>query len=136
MTIVNRLPEIDQVQRRFHAFAERNGIPEAIGQKVKVVLDELLNNILSYAYRDKCQHSIEIGISLTGDQLAVQVVDDGIPFNPFEREAPDTNCSLEEREIGGLGIHLVRNVMDQVAYERRAGKNVVTVTKYLGPGTS
>jgi anti-sigma regulatory factor (Ser/Thr protein kinase) len=59
------------------------------------------------------------------------MVDDGLPFNPLGIEAPDTELGLEEREIGGLGIHLVRNMMDKVSYRRRIDKNVITVIEYL-----
>ena len=59
------------------------------------------------------------------------MVDDGIPFNPFGIETPDTELSLEERKIGGLGIHLVRKMMDRVSYRRRIDKNVISVLKFL-----
>jgi anti-sigma regulatory factor (Ser/Thr protein kinase) len=59
------------------------------------------------------------------------MVDDGIPFNPLGVETPDTDLPLEEREIGGLGIHLVRRMMDKVSYRRRIDKNVITVYEYL-----
>ncbi len=59
------------------------------------------------------------------------IADDGVPFNPLGAEAPDIDASLEEREIGGLGIHLVRSLMDDVSYQRRIGKNVMTLVKHL-----
>ncbi len=65
----------------------------------------------------------------------MSITDDGIPFNPFGVETPDTKLSLEEREIGGLGIHLVRKVMDKVSYQRRIDKNVVTLVKDIGTTT-
>ena len=59
------------------------------------------------------------------------ITDDGMPFNPLSAEAPDTDLSLEDREIGGLGIHLVRNLIDDVTYNRRIDKNVMTLVKDL-----
>ena len=74
-------------------------------------------------------HSIELRVEAGAGRLAVIVEDDGKPFNPFAMEAPDTELDIEERAIGGLGIHLVRNVMDHVAYQRRTDRNVVTLVK-------
>jgi anti-sigma regulatory factor (Ser/Thr protein kinase) len=61
----------------------------------------------------------------------VAIEDDGIPFNPLEKETPDTDLPLEERKIGGLGIHLVRNLMDKVSYQRRVDKNRLTLVKNI-----
>ena len=96
--------------------------------------DELLTNIISYAYRDDKEHEIGIKVELSSDRLKVSMVDDGIPFNPLGIEKPDTELPLEEREIGGLGIHLVRNMMDKVSYRRRIDKNVITAVEYLESG--
>jgi sigma-B regulation protein RsbU (phosphoserine phosphatase) len=95
------------------------------------VFDELLSNIISYAYQDDLEHDIEIKWELSGDRLTMMITDDGIPFNPFGSEAPDTSLSLEERDVGGLGVHLVKSVMDKVSYQRRIDKNVVTLTKRI-----
>ncbi len=75
--------------------------------------------------------SIEIKVELSADRLKVSMVDGGIPFNPLGVETPDMQLPLEEREIGGLGIHLVRNMMDKVSYRRRIDKNVITIVEYL-----
>ena len=99
-----------------------------------VVLDELLTNIISYAYLDDEKHDIGIKVELSADRLKMSMVDDGIPFNPLGLETPDTELSLEERKIGGLGIHLVRKMMDRVSYRRRIDKNVITVVEFLNAG--
>ena len=96
---------------------------------VDVVLDDLLNNIISYAYEGDEEHEINISMDLIGGRLAFTIEDDGKPFNPFQLEAPDTNLAIEERDIGGLGVHLIRNVMDEVSYHRRIDRNVVAVVK-------
>jgi anti-sigma regulatory factor (Ser/Thr protein kinase) len=67
-------------------------------------------------------------------RLTVTLTDDGPPFDPFGRAAPDTTLSVEERPIGGLGLHLVRELMDKVSYERRDGYNVVVLVKELAEG--
>ena len=96
-----------------------------------LVIDELLTNIISYAYPDDEHHEIGIKIELSANRLKVSMVDDGIPFNPLGLETPDTELSLEEREIGGLGIHIVRKMMDKVSYRRRIDKNVITAVEFL-----
>ena len=131
LTIPNHLSENSRVKKHFDTFAEDYGIPEKVRLKMNVVFDELLTNIISYAYQDNKEHDIGIKVELSADRLKVSMVDGGIPFNPLGLETPDTGLPLEEREIGGLGIHLVRNMMDKVSYRRRIDKNVITVVEYL-----
>ncbi len=131
--VKNRKSDISRVQQQFNAFAEENSIAKPDTRKVNVALDELLTNIASYAHPDGGEHDVEIGIELTDDRLTISIQDGGVPFNPFDAEPPDTTLSLEEREIGGLGIHLVPNLVDEADYERRLDKNVVTLIKRLAP---
>jgi sigma-B regulation protein RsbU (phosphoserine phosphatase) len=131
ITIKSRMPEIAAVNEKFEAFAEEFGIPATVAMKFNVIFDELLNNIVTYAYRDDDEHDIEVRMKLVGKRLTVTITDDGVPFNPLSEEAPDIAAPLEEREIGGLGIHLVRNLIDDVTYQRQIGKNVMTLTRHL-----
>ena len=131
LTASNRLEEIDVVNQNFNTFAQGHAVPEAIRRRVNLVFDELLNNIISYAYADDEEHVIEIVISLAGDRLGIAITDDGRPFNPFEGAPPDIDLSVEDRPIGGLGVHLVQKVMDEVAYERRGTNNVVSLVKTI-----
>jgi sigma-B regulation protein RsbU (phosphoserine phosphatase) len=130
ITLSNRLEEIDRVNEEVEHFAEEHGIDRAVLMQLKLVFDELLNNIISYGFDDEDEHEIEVKVDLLEGRLLVTISDDGIPFNPFLRETPDLSLSIEEREIGGLGIHLVRNVMDEVSYKRRVDRNVVTMIKF------
>ncbi len=98
-----------------------------------LTVDDLLNNIVSYAYKDEDIHHISVVVKLSSSRVSVSLSDDGIPFNPFGAEVPNTSTPLEGREEGGLGIHLVRSLMDEYDYERRAGQNIVTIAKRLGP---
>jgi sigma-B regulation protein RsbU (phosphoserine phosphatase) len=131
LRVPNRLSETSSVKEHFDTFSEHYGIPKQVRLKMHVVFDELLTNIISYAYQDKEEHDIGIKVELSADRLKVSMVDDGVPFNPLGLETPDTELPLEEREIGGLGIHLVRKMMDKVSYRRRIDKNVITVVEYL-----
>ena len=134
MKLKNQLNEIDRFKEQFNSFSEENQIPTPIRRELKMVFDELLNNIISYAYQDDEEHEIEVRVEAAGERLVVSIADDGIPFNPFDAEKPDTGLALEQRAIGGLGIHLVLKVMDKVAYQRRTDKNVLTLVKKLKEG--
>jgi anti-sigma regulatory factor (Ser/Thr protein kinase) len=127
--ITNKLEEIDRVNDAFNKFAEQCGIPMSISLKINMVFDELLNNIISYGYGDDEQHTIEVILECAGQRLSISISDDGVPFNPFTREDPDTTLALEDRDIGGLGILLVKNVMDETIYQRRHNINRVTLIK-------
>jgi sigma-B regulation protein RsbU (phosphoserine phosphatase) len=131
ITIPNKMSEISQVKQHFNAFAEQNGLARQVRRKVNVVFDELLNNIISYAYRDNRSHLIEITAELIRDFLSVTIADDGIPFNPLDVDRPDTEISIGDRRVGGLGIHVARNVMDRISYQRHTDKNVLKLVKYL-----
>jgi len=132
LVLDNRLPEISRANNAFDEFAEAEGVAVPVRRSVNVVLDELLNNIVSYAFPDDKNHEIDVKFELSSDRLSVTISDDGVPFNPFAGVPPNTGLSIDDREIGGLGIHLVRNMMDEVSYNRRTDRNVVILVKYLG----
>ena len=131
LRIVNRLEEIDRVNSEVNAFAERHGIDSKTRRTLNLVFDELLNNTISYAYEDHEEHEIDLTVAVSENRLYATISDDGKPFNPFDNRAPDTQLSVEDRPIGGLGVHLVRNVMDHVTYERHGSNNVVSMEKEL-----
>ncbi len=131
MAIKNRLSEIDRVNSEFEVFVEQQGIPQSATRQLKLAFDELLNNTISYGYKDDEEHEIDIRVEVLDQRLLVTIVDDGVPFNPFTREAPDISLDIDEREIGGLGIHLCQQIMDEASYKRGIDKNQVTLIKYL-----
>jgi phosphoserine phosphatase RsbU/P len=135
MGIKNELTEIENVKTRFNDFSEQTGLSKSIRRKLNLVFDELLNNVISYAYDDGNVHEIMLDFELAGGRLTVSIMDDGVPFNPFEVDAPDTTIGLDERKVGGLGIHLVRSLMDKAIYQRRVDKNVVTLVKEVATDT-
>jgi len=122
---------VEEVNAAFAGFAESHSLPAPVRRSVNVALDELLANALSHGGtgRDPCSLTVEV--KLDEERVTVILTDDGTPFDPFEREAPDTTLSVEDRPIGGLGLHLVGQLMDQVSYQRREGHNVVVLVKQL-----
>ena len=99
--------------------------------KINVVLDDLLANVVSYAFPDGGQHEILIRAEKSTHRLQLMIEDGGLPFDPFGQPEVDTSQALEEREIGGLGIHLVKNVMDEASYQRNGDRNLVTLVMNL-----
>ena len=131
LTLTNREEEIARVKEEFETFASEHGVSSADRQRFALVFDELLSNIIFYAFDDSEEHEISVVVEVAGKRLVVAISDDGKPFNPFAHETPDTSASVEDREIGGLGIHIVKNVMDEATYDRRAERNLVTVAKLI-----
>lgn len=130
-TMVNEIPEIAVAINRFNDFAEENQLPEQVQQQMNMVLDELLSNTISYAFQNDEKHEIELRIEKAEGRLLITINDDGIPFNPLKAEAPDTGLSMDDREPGGLGILLVRNMVDDIEYKRRIDGNQITLVKRL-----
>lgn len=132
ITITNQLPEITTVIGALEDFARSRDLPEATRWRFHLALEELLRNVISHAYPDKVEHAIEITLECNNTHMTAAITDDGIPFNPLNVAVPELSEALEERVVGGLGIHLVRNVVDTLTYEWRDSRNVVTVTSALG----
>jgi len=131
VTLVNQISEVARLSRLVEAFGEAEGLgPEAVFS-MNLALDEVITNVIRYAHDDGRQHPIVVRLALEQDVLSAQVEDDGRAFNPLEAPAPDTGASIDDRPIGGLGIHLVRSVMSSVEYRREDGRNVLTMKKKL-----
>ena len=128
--IKSNLVEIISTIEQFETFGMEYKIPNSIIQKINIVLDEMLSNIISYGYNDEIEHIIKIDIELKGKRMIITLTDDGIPFNPFKNGPPDTMLSVEERGIGGLGIHIVENLMDEYEYKRNTNRNIITLVIY------
>ena len=125
--VIGQIPiAIDQLEK----FIEENNLSDKFVAKWGIALDEILSNIIKYAYPDNGEHDIFIGFELYQNILTVTIKDNGIPFNPFGVKTPDVNLSVEKRKLGGLGIHLVKNLMDEFHYKRNGDKNIVTLIKY------
>ena len=100
--------------------------------KIEVAIDEILTNISLHAYAPG-SGNIDIDYSLEEDQrlFTVIITDEGVAFDPLAKEDPDVSLSEKERPIGGLGIYIVKNVMDEVTYSRVGNKNVLTLKKTI-----
>lgn len=122
---------VREVNAAFAGFAEEHALAADVRRSLNVALDELLANVLSHGRTGREPCSVTVEVELDKERVTVTVTDNGMPFDPFGRDAPDTTLSVEARPIGGLGIHLVGQLMDQVSYQRREGHNVVVLVKQL-----
>jgi sigma-B regulation protein RsbU (phosphoserine phosphatase) len=131
LRFTNARSELARLAQGVTAFAEQHRLPSSLRTALNVVLEEVLTNVTSYGYDDTDVHEIILRLSCTGEEVRAEVEDDGRPFNPLAVAIPDTSKPLAERPVGGLGIHLVRQLMDSVEYCRQQGKNVLVMTKRI-----
>ena len=128
--------EVARVHATFAEFAEMHAVPEAARRGMSVVLDDLLANMVSYGLADRPDGTVTVDVVLHPDRLVVTLTDDGKPFDPLARAAPDTTLAVETRPIGGLGLHLVRKLVHDVSYRRQDNHNVVVLVKRLADAAS
>lgn len=123
--------EVDRVHAAFAAFADAHALPAPVRRSLNVALDELLTNTTVHGFGGCVGGVVTVEVELYPDRVSVTITDDGKPFDPFGVAAPDTALPLAERPVGGLGLHLLRGLLDEVSYERRADRNVVVLAKRL-----
>ena len=128
-SLTNELAEIVEAAAKIEAFCEANDVSPDVAYAVNPSVDEILTNTISYGYADEETHRIEIAVRLEAEALVVVIVDDSSAFDLTAAPEPDLGASLEEREVGGLGLFLVHQMMDEVEYERAGDRNVATLTK-------
>jgi sigma-B regulation protein RsbU (phosphoserine phosphatase) len=130
----NDLNEIPALAQAVEDFAAANHIGKDAVFKINLALDELLTNTISYGFKAGEEREILIRLVLDGETAEIEIKDDAPPFNPLGKAEPDTKQDIGERPIGGLGIHLVRSLMDEIAYRREADHNVLTLKKFIKEG--
>ncbi len=119
--------------REVEKFAETLGLSPKLVYQLTLVLDELITNIISYGYDTPGCYTIDVQASCDDGILELRVVDDARPFNPITAQPPELDVPLEDRAkpVGGMGIHLVKSLMDSVDYQRKDGKNMLFLRKNL-----
>jgi serine/threonine-protein kinase RsbW len=127
----SELSELKTLCQYLNKFGQISGLSEACITDVNICLDELFTNITSYGFIDDLEHIIRFTINLDDNVLTLNIEDDGIPFNPLAKGDPEIPADLIDVKIGGLGIHLVRKLMDDIRYERKQGKNKLQLKKFV-----
>ncbi len=123
------LPELEKLPRIVADIGERYRLRPEIVFHLNLVLEEILSNVMTNGYDDAEEHKIRLGLWVQAGELTLEVEDDGAPFNPLDAAPPDLQTPLEDRRIGGLGIHLVRSLTDRMEYQRKDGRNCLTLKK-------
>jgi len=118
---------VERARRAVHEFLAPHALTPQQVYAVEVVLEEALMNIVMHAFPKPEGHGIELVVSIDDEQVVLRFEDDGIPFDPLSIDAPPRPASIEQAEPGGLGLLFVRERSRSLVYERRDGRNVLTV---------
>jgi len=131
ISLPNDIETIPQLNEFIDTVAEEIGLDMSLTMSLNLALEEAVVNVMEYAYPPGSQETLQIEMGCDGEQLTFVISDHGVPFDPTQQAEADTTLPVEERSIGGLGIHLVRQIMDTISYERTDGFNVLTLRKKL-----
>ena len=129
VSLTNQPKEKQRLLQSLQKFARDHLLPAPVLQAADLALEEHLTNVMNYGYADGMPHDILIRLEIVEGAFQIEVEDDGKPFNPLERPPVDMTIPLEDRPIGGLGIHLIRHYMDEVAYRRENERNILQMRK-------
>ncbi len=129
ITLKNKLAEIERMAGWVRDFGRENWPSEELVWQIRLVLEEVVTNIISYGYENQADHIIEVQIADAEQAVTLSVRDDACPFNLLEHPVPDLEIPVEDRKIGGMGIHMVRQIMDTIDYKREAGENRLLMRK-------
>ena len=133
VTLSPRLSAVRNLSRMVEEFGDANQLPEPKIYMVNLALDELITNAVTYGFDGIAYPKIEITVRVTDTTLVLTMVDNGTKFDPTADTHPDVSSGIEERAVGGLGLHLVKTFADRVSYEFVDGKNRVTLEHDLPP---
>lgn len=132
LTAAATVENIDTVTAFVNEQLEALECPVKAMMQIDIAIDELFGNIAHYAYHPETG-SATVRVEVAEEPLAVIItfIDNGIPYDPLAAEDPDTTLSVEERDVGGLGIYMVKKSMDEIAYEYKNGQNILKIKKNL-----
>lgn len=130
LTLDATIQNLNQVNIFLDEELEALGCPMKTQLQIDVAVEEIFVNIASYAYGSEIGNAIiQVEGEKDPDRVIITFIDSGIPYNPLEKEDPDVTLSAEERQIGGLGIYMVKKSMDNMEYERKDDKNILKIMK-------
>ena len=125
----SNLSELDNLCQNLEDCGQKLGLSKKLIFEINLALDELFTNIISYGFDDDGEHIIKVTITPENEGLCLCIVDDGKPFNPIDVASPEAARDMESVNIGGLGIHLMKKMVDDIDYKRIEGKNKLTLKK-------
>jgi anti-sigma regulatory factor (Ser/Thr protein kinase) len=127
----NRISELERLDQKLQAFGASIGLSKKYVFQINLAVDELFTNIVKYGFADNNLHYVAITLSHRDGKISIRVEDNGVPFDPAAKQTSELKDPLEHCKIGGLGLHLVKKIMDDIIYERRGEKNVITLIKNI-----
>jgi serine/threonine-protein kinase RsbW len=131
LILKNKPEEKRRLEPALQEFAREHNLPAKVLQAVDLALEEHLTNVMTYGYEEAAPRDVRIRLTVDGGWVQVEVEDDGRPFNPLAAPRVDTSLPLEEKPVGGLGIHIIRQFMDELDYHRTGGKNILRMRKQI-----
>jgi len=132
IAIKNKISELERINNKIERISDEWEISEHLSFNINLVIEEIFSNIVFYGYRDKNEHKINITFTSNKDHLKIKIEDDAQEFNPLF--IPTHRCkynSPDDAEVGGLGIHLVKNIMDDLKYSRKHDRNILIMKKKI-----
>ena len=129
--IKNKISELEKVARFIEEIGEELGLSMELQMNLNLVMEEMVTNVIFYAYPQDEEADIELLAKSDGKELTFVLSDQGKEFDPTAKEDTDLDVNPADRELGGMGIFIVKNIMNKVTYQRLEGKNLLTMTKGL-----
>ena len=130
--IPNKIEALHSLHRSLSELGRAWKLNKDVQMNTELVLEEIVSNIIFYAFEDEEEHIIEISIERVDNEMIIRITDDGKPFDITAAESlHDASKPAEEREIGGLGVYFVKTLMDKIAYLRVDGRNILTLYKNI-----
>ena len=130
----NELSELKNLNRHLENLGRDIGLQADSILRINICLDELFTNIVSYGFKDDLEHIVKFTLNADDEFLIINIEDDGLPFNPLEKIDPEFPANVESAKIGGLGILIIRKLIDNISYQRKQGKNRLTMKKFIQEG--
>lgn len=131
ISLPNDVQKVPELAAFIEEIAESHGADMSLTMNINLALEEAVVNVMNYAYPQGTSGNIEISVAYSDGALVFTISDEGKPFDPTKVSDPDTSLSAEDRPIGGLGIHLVRQLMDEVSYSYENNHNILTLKKKI-----
>ena len=134
-TIANDFADLGGLMEGATEFLESQGVDAQAVYRINLALEEMVTNIIKYGYDAPGRHKIEITLNVSEKEVTAVIIDDGHDFNPVLQERNPPADKLEDREIGGLGIHLMKKLLDRMEHRREEGRNILEITTRRKPAT-
>jgi len=131
LLVNNKIEELTRVAQFMEELGEEWGLPVPLVFSLNLVMEEALTNTIAYGFDDDGSHTIEIHFNKAGALLSIIITDDGHEYDPTQKKDPDIFLAVEDRPIGGLGIFLIKKIMDSVQYRRINNRNNLILTKNI-----